>query len=373
MNASRRGQIHGGVGRAVDVSRRQWLMASAAALVGCRRAPSLRVLVSSPRLEALPFWVALGARLFASEGVDVELVLAEEDGAAVPGLMAGRADLAVVRPAAGVELLARSFPFLYVANLLARDPACLLLHYARMPGVLPSSLRDRLALLQGLTLGVAIHDERRLEALFDEGGHRMRELVKIRRLGPNGHNVALASKRVDALYARSPHLEKSLLYSRAVLLVAPPRGEVEALDHLMAQTVLAHPDTARHRGRSLGAFVRALQRAADLCRQEQERAIAAWLEVQPDRNPTELAPAFELYSAALPEDLRPTPEAILRAAELYSAAAPMPDQDRVSQHTDPRFALAASAPERHTRRLAPPLAVVTAGAALGWWSRRKAE
>jgi len=351
-------------------TRRQW-MVGLAALASCRGARRMRVLVVDEGLASMPFWVALGTRGFADQALDIELLWAESAGAAVRGLLAARAELAMAPPSVGVELMARDFPFRYVANLLHREPACLIAHYASVTEPIPTALRERLERLRGLRLGVAVEDEGRLEVLFHEGGLDLREVVTLHRLSRDHHSVALAAKRVDALFTRSPQLEKSLLYSRAVLVVAPPRGEVDGLADLQVASALAHPEATERRGSSVGAFLRALQAGANVCRNDPERAVAALLEVMPGRNPTELGPAVELYAAAIPSDLEPTAEAVARTAALYPAAAPIPEPSEVQAHVDPRFARAAAVPRPHHDRLLPPLVAMTAAGALGAWRGRR--
>lgn len=349
-------------------------MIGLAAMASCRGTQRLRVLVVDDGLRAMAFWVALGARGFAREGLDIDLVWADDAGAVVQGLLAARADVAIAPPSVGVELMARGLPFRYVANLLHREPACLIAHYASVAEPLPPTLRERLERLRGLRLGVAVEDEPRLAAVFREGGLDLREVTTVRRLTRDHHSVALAARRVDALFSSSPQLEKSLLYSRALLIAAPPRGEVEALSDLQVEAVLAHPEATERRGASLGAFMRALQAGAELCRRDPDGAVAALLEVMPDRNPTELGPAVALYTDALPPHLEPSARAIVRTAALYPAAAPIPEPSDVRKFVDPRFARSAAMPRTNHDRLLPPLvAMATAGAFGAWWGRRRGQ
>lgn len=336
-----------------------------AALLGAAWALSARpsgaterlvVLVPEPEnLQFLVFWTALGAGLFAAEGLDVVPESPDAPRDAIARVREGRADVAVLPPPMCLELAAVGSPILLVANLLANDPINLVVkrRVAEARGLSTSlPLAERLTRTKGLRVGVAPNPPVRLRALYASVGldaDRDLDIVIVR--GPD-QNDALASGGVDALYAHTPYLEHALVVQNAVLVVNQSGGEVPALAGRQIHTLVVTQSFARAREATTVSLVRAIARAASLIRADGARTVSALRHVFPAIEERKLATLVDLYRPAVPTTPHVSVEGLRRAAELFPASRAPPRLAGIDLTTvvDNRFASAALAEPRTTAK-----------------------
>ncbi len=127
--------------------------------VAAKDAEKLRVIVpEADNLQFMSFWVAKGAGYFAEQGIEPELVVPDRPPGAMPMVLDGEADCAVLPPPMYLELIAERFSWVLVANLLENDAINLVVRrsVARDRHLDPAApLKERLAGLAGLRLGIA--------------------------------------------------------------------------------------------------------------------------------------------------------------------------------------------------------------------------
>jgi ABC-type nitrate/sulfonate/bicarbonate transport system substrate-binding protein len=155
--------------------------------------------------------------------------------------------------------------------------------------------------LAGMKIGVAPHLPGRLRALLaTEGLDADKDIEQTVLLGKL-QNPAFHDKKVDALFAHTPYLEKAIVEDDAVVLIDPARGEVKGLAtrlvHAFAFTRAAH-DTRRP---AVMAAVRAIAAAQKSIHASPESAVDALAREHPSRSRKELEALVRIYEPAIPE------------------------------------------------------------------------
>src|SRR5262245_46784196 len=218
-------------------------------------------------IQYLTLWVAVGADYFRSEGLDVEVVVADAPNQAGRLLLDKQADIALLQPPIFLGLMGQEQPIVLFANLLANDPINLVVRpdvATRLHLDPQAPLVDRLKALRGVRIGVANEPPRRLRVLFAAAGMDADHDIDMRIIPAEGQINAFAIGVVDALYTHTPYLEDAIVAHGGVLLVNQSAGEVTPLSggqiHSLATTrefADAHPGV-------LAAVTRAIARAERL-------------------------------------------------------------------------------------------------------------
>jgi len=303
------------------------------ALLLCARSASanekVRVLVPDrDNLQYMSFWVAKGAGYFGEEGIDIDLVVASAPQQTTNLFTNGEADAAVLPPPMYVNLIAAKAPVVLLANLLANDPIELIVRRSVMEErkLSPSQpLKQKLAGLNGLRLGVAPHPPSRLRALFASQGLDADKEVKLVILHGKEQNAAFHENEVDALYAHTPYLERAILNDDAVVLVDQCRGEAPELAHRQIHAfAMQRRYLEEHRPLALAA-IRAIDRAERLIHASQEAAVNAIAKEYPNRPRKEIETIVRLYEPAIPTSTEMKALEIPKALELFPANMPKPD------------------------------------------------
>jgi ABC-type nitrate/sulfonate/bicarbonate transport system substrate-binding protein len=357
-----------------------WLIAASAGAE-----TRVRIVVpSTDNLQYLAFWVARGAGLFAEEGITTELVVPGSHSESVELMHEGRGDAAVLPPPLYLEAIGARVPLVLVANLLANDPINLVVRpeIAAARGLSRDQpLAERLRRLRGLRVGVAPHPRTRLRALFASVGFDAARDVQMVVLRGRDQNAAFSERRVDALFAHTPYLERALVADGAKLIVHLSGGEVPALAGRQIHTLAVARRLAEERPEVVLSLVRALARALRLVHRDRPAALRALLREFPSRDRRQLEAVLALYEPALPETPLVSTYGLLRAAELFPEGRVAPDLRDIAlaEFVNPRFA------EKAIEDLASPgrwfyaaLATVLGtallwGAAMWWRTRRMKE
>jgi ABC-type nitrate/sulfonate/bicarbonate transport system substrate-binding protein len=286
---------------------------------------TVRVLVPDrDNLQYMAFWVARSGGFFANEGIEVELVSPPGPQQTSAFFSKREAEIAVLPPPVYLSLIAEKEPVVLVANLLRNDPIDLVVrrevmearHLSRdMP------LKDRLIGLRGIKLGVAPHPPARLRALYaSQGLDADKDLVI---LHGKEQNAAFTEKRVDALYAHTPFLERAIVHDDAVVLVEQTVGEALANRQIHA---LCTTSALLERRRDLGsALVRAIANAEASIHASQAKTVDTLAQAFPKRDRKELETIVRLYEPAIPTTPEVSADAIPPALALFPAGMPKPD------------------------------------------------
>jgi ABC-type nitrate/sulfonate/bicarbonate transport system substrate-binding protein len=273
--------------------------------------------------QYLLFWEALGADLFAREHVRVRVVVAERPRQAPTLLLDDANACAILPPPLYYELIARRAPVVLVANLFAGEPANLVVRagLARTWQLSAgASLGERMAKLRGRRIGVAGGPRPRLEQLLYAADMTGAD-VHLQTVPGEEQNAALASGEVDAIFAHTPYLERSLVTGDGVLWVDVSRGEVPRLRNLLVHALLCGKPALRERRADIRAVLRALAQARELLRGDAQAATAALAAGLGEPVTPELARLVDLYRPALPSDLSPRTEELTASIPLFPALA----------------------------------------------------
>lgn len=274
--------------------------------------------VPEGHLQFLSFWLAQGGGYFADEGLDVQVQM---DKAAPEVLLRDRADVAVLPPPMYVNQIANREPVLLFANLLRHDPINLVVRpeVAKARGLSADApLAERLQGLRGLEIGVAPGPPNRLRTLFASVGMDADVDVEMVIVEGNEQNEAFGSGRVDALYAHTPYLETALVEQGGVLLVNQSAGEVPQLASRQMHTMATTRRVAEEKPEVIAAMTRAIGRAQQLARTDQNAATEALLRSDmPGLERPLVKRLVSIYAAAVPPDPAVTAEGVRQAAEQF--------------------------------------------------------
>jgi NitT/TauT family transport system substrate-binding protein len=294
---------------------------------------TVRVLVpDSDNLQYVAFWVARGAGYFEEEGVTVDLLVPDVPAQAIAWVIAGEAPVAVLPPPVYLQLVADRFPVQLVANLLQNDPIDLIVRRSvfeqrHMSATAP--LRERLASLKGLRVGVAPGPPARLRALFTSVGLDADRDVQIVIRKGQDQNEAFAGDQCDALYAHTPYLERALDDQDAVMLVNQSAGEVPSLAMRQIHALVVRDDFLGAHQPAVAAMVRAIARAEVLVHTDLAATEDAVMRAIPSMDRRHLHTLLGLYQAAVPALPRVTVEGLAPALALFPANRTAPSLEGV--------------------------------------------
>jgi NitT/TauT family transport system substrate-binding protein len=293
-----------------------------------RAAVPVRVILPDPdNLQLMAFWVARGAGLFEREGLAVTLSVPPSPGGVLQRFLQGDAPAAVLPAPAYLDLIAQRAPIRLVANLLRHEPANLVVRSSALGarGIsLARPLAERLRALRGLKVGVAPGPVGRLRALFASAGLVADEVVQIVGVAGPEQNDALASGRVDALFAHTPYLEEALARGDGALVVHASAGDIPALSFRQIHALAVDRAWADRHDREVGALVRSLAAAELLVHRDQAAAVDAVLRALPAKKRDRVERIVALYQPAVPDRPSVTAEGIRSALALFPTSRPAP-------------------------------------------------
>ena len=310
----------------------------------------LSIIVTEPdNLQDLPLFVALGAGYFRDAGLDVTLTPAPTPGEVAGMLHPAEDQVAVLPPPIYLQLIADKFPLVIVGNLLQNDPIDVIVSdaVAKARKLSPSGpLVERLRALAGLRIGVAPGPIGRLRALYKSQGLDADKLLKIVTLMGPEQNEALASGKVDALYAHTPFLERALVEQQAVLVVNQSAGEVPVLAARMIHAVVATRGFATHHAAELRRVVAAIARAEELVHKDRAAATRAVRAALPERPARLVERIVALYQPAVPETPAVSVAGLRTALAFFPSSKRPPDLSGVdlAAFVDDRFVHPAKSP-----------------------------
>jgi ABC-type nitrate/sulfonate/bicarbonate transport system substrate-binding protein len=343
---------------------------------------SVRIVVPKRgNLQFLSFWVAIGARLFESEGIAPDLVI--PDTSAGAPLLVGKdgADVAVLPPPQYLQMIATGEPLVLVANLLQNDPINLVVRRTifeerKMSASAP--LVDRLKSIHGLKVGVAYGPPTRLRALFASQGLDADREIEIVNFHGREQNEAFEGGKVDVLYAHTPYVERALLDQDAVLLVNQSAGDVHELADRQIHALIVTKRFLSESPDLVLAMTRAIYRAQKMIHANRAATVDAVLAALPTMDRRQVELIVGIYEPAIPANPLVSTGKIQTALDLFPASKKTPDLSGVDlrAHVEPRFAMQViaeeAAPPQRSRRW--PYLIAAAVIAVGlvaWLARAR--
>jgi iron complex outermembrane recepter protein len=295
-------------------------------------------------IQYLTLWVAVGADYFRSEGLDVELVVADAPNQAGRLLLDKHADIALLQPPIFLGLMGQQQPIVLFANLLANDPINLVVRpdvATRLHLDPHAPLADRLKALRGLRIGVANEPPRRLRVLFAAAGMDADHDIDMRIIPAEGQITAFTVGAVDALYTHTPYLEDAIVAHGAVLLINQSAGEVAPLGGGQIHSLATTREFADVHPEVVAAVTRAIARAERLLHSDPEASAQALVNAGiPQPTQQHISTIVSIYRMAVPETPRVSVAAVERDALLYPSRPAPPDFTKVkaSDFLMPEFA-----------------------------------
>ena len=255
------------------------------------------ILPEAKNLQNLSYWVAVGAGHFHDEGIDVIVDVAETPGEVGKLLARDDAQVAVLPPPIYIDLISERKPWRLVANLLKNDPINVIVRRATV-----------------------------------EARHlRLKDFDVVVMTG-HEQNDALASGRVDALFAHTPFLERALLDQDMVMVVNQSAGEVPEVAFTQIHVLAVKADFAANKPELVRALYRAIARAEKLIHTDPAAATAAICKALPELPRRNVEALVRLYQPAVPATPEVSVAGIEAALKLYPATKVPPDLHGIDLH-----------------------------------------
>ncbi|MDR7588748.1 MAG: ABC transporter substrate-binding protein [Armatimonadota bacterium] len=262
-----------------------------------------------------PVYIAEAAGYMAQEGIDLELIEVESGALGIAALVSGQVQFFDADPFQAVQLRRQGRQILFIYNLTRRVTLDLVMHpeVARQRGVSRSSpLAQRFAALRGLRLGItrpgAATDVYMRYYLRRAGADPDRDAQLIAVGGGASLLAALRTRRIDAFHLSAPTPQLAERDGFGVMIIKSSAGDVPELDNFLYTGISVHNVYANQNGDVLRRWVRAVNRANALMRQDPAAAITHLRKYFPRTDPDVLALALRDITPALSPDGRMTEE-----------------------------------------------------------------
>jgi ABC-type nitrate/sulfonate/bicarbonate transport system substrate-binding protein len=236
-----------------------------------------------------------------------------------------------------------------VANLLRNDPMNIVVRRSLVASrkiPLGGTVAERLRALRGVRIAVPPGPASRFRALVAAAGLDAARDFQIVTVTGDEENEALASGRVDALFAHTPFLERALVDQDAVVVVNQSAGELPRVAFRQIHALVVSADFAAKKPALVGALCRAIARAERLIHSDRHAAVEAVLRALPQQSRRHLEALLPIYEPAVPATPEVSAEALLPALALYPATKLPPRLDGIDLR---RYVLPAFAHDAATR------------------------
>ena len=256
-----------------------------------------------------PVYIAEAAGYMAEQGIDLELTEVDSGALGIAALIAGEVQFFDADPFQAVQLQAQGKHILFIYNLTKRVTLDMVMHpeVARAKNVSRSTPIDqRFAALRGLKLGVtrpgAATDVYMRYYLKRAGMNPDRDVQLVAIGGGGSLLAALRTRQIDAFHlsAPTPYLAQRDGFGEVV--VKSSAGDVPELDNFLYTGISVHKDYADKNGDVLRRWIKAVNRANTLMRQDQAAAVTHLRKHFPRMEPAVLALALREIIPALSED-----------------------------------------------------------------------
>ncbi|HLH25707.1 MAG TPA: ABC transporter substrate-binding protein [Chloroflexota bacterium] len=296
--------------------------------------PSAAVAASAPikirfsqpldALSLISMYVARGNGYFTDEGLDVDVVTFSGGGPDVQALIAGDVEFDATAATFLISAYQEGTPLLGVASILNRAIVNAVMHkdVAQARGITAASpLRDKLAALRGLTLGVSRPGSLTFQIATywaQKAGLTPGTDVNILAVGGGAGMIAsLEQRNVDVIINSPPEPDEAVRQGIGVMLISNAAGDDPDLADFLQQVVLTRPDYARDHPDIVRRVVRALVRANRWVTEHSAEEAAAILQPFFSQMPADtLLDSTRSVRAAVPADGRMTERGVVVNYEL---------------------------------------------------------
>jgi ABC-type nitrate/sulfonate/bicarbonate transport system substrate-binding protein len=312
-------------------------------------AVQLHVIVpDAHNLQDLSFWVAEGAGYFHDEGVDLTLDVPATPGETVELLARADAQVAVLPPPLYLDQIAAQTSWRLVANLMRNDPMNIVVRRSvvaarKIP--LTGPVAERLRALRGVKIAVPPGPASRFRALVAAAGLDAAKDFQVVTMMGDEENEALASGRVDALFAHTPFLERALVDQDAVMVVNQSAGELPRVAFRQIHALVVRAEFAAQNPKLVSALCRAIARAERLIHSDARASADAVMRALPQSSRKHVEAIVGIYAPAVPATPEVSADALLPALALYPATKRPPSLAGIdlARYVLPRFAREAQA------------------------------
>jgi NitT/TauT family transport system substrate-binding protein len=281
----------------------------------------LKIKLSQP-LDALSLasvYVARGNGYFTDDAIDLEVVTFSGGGPDVQALIAGDVEFNATAATFLISAYQEGTPLLGVVSILNRAIINAVMHkeVAQARGITSTtSLRDKLAALRGLTIGVS----RPGSLTFQMGTYFIQQAgltpgsdASVLAVGGGtGMLASLEQRKVDVIMNSPPEPEEAIRQGFGVMYINNAAGEDPSLADFLQQVVLVRPDYARDNPEMVRRMVRVMVRANRWINEHSAEEFAAVLQPFFGQMPAEtLLDSARSVRSAVPADGRMTEEGIV--------------------------------------------------------------
>ncbi|HZR97519.1 MAG TPA: ABC transporter substrate-binding protein [Chloroflexota bacterium] len=305
--------------------------AAAPAAPAATSAPApVKIRFSQPldALSLISMYVARSNGYFTDEGIDLEVVTFSGGGPDVQALIAGDVQFDATAATFLISAYQEGTPLIGVASILNRAIVNAVMHkdVAQARGITPSTpLRDKLAALRGLTLGVSRPGSLTFQIATywsQKAGLTPGTDVNILAVGGGSAMIAsLEQRNVDVIINSPPEPDEAVRQGIGVMLISNAAGDDPDLADFLQQVVLARPDYVRDNPDIVRRVVRALVRANRWITEHPAEEAAALLQPYFSQMPAEtLLESTRSVRAAVPADGRMTERGLEVNYELMELA-----------------------------------------------------
>jgi len=256
-----------------------------------------------------PVYIAEAAGYMAEQGIDLELNEVDSGALGIAALVAGEVQFFDADPFQAVQLQAQGKQILFIYNLTKRVTLDMVMHpeVARAKNVNRGTpIAQRFAALRGLKLGVtrpgAATDVYMRYYLKRAGMDPDRDVSLVAIGGGGSLLAALRTRQIDAFHlsAPTPYLAQRDGFGEVV--VKSSAGDVPELDNFLYTGISVHKDYADKNPDVLRRWIKAVNQANTLMRQDQAAAVTHLRKHFPRMDPAVLTLALREIIPALSED-----------------------------------------------------------------------
>ena len=249
-------------------------------------AAPIQVRLSQP-LDALSFasvYVARHLDLFAEEGLEVEIITAQGGGPDTQALLAGEVQFNMTAVSQLISAHQEGAPIIGVVSILSRVVVNGVMHkdVAQAKGIGTNTpLRDKLAALRGLTVGVTRQGSLTYQiatyATRKAGLTPNEDTVLLAVGGGTAMIASLEQRKVDVIFNSPPEPQEAIREGFGVMLMDNTAGEDPDLGDFLQQVLLVRTDYARDNPETVHKMVRAFVRANRWVNERSAEELAALL------------------------------------------------------------------------------------------------
>jgi ABC-type nitrate/sulfonate/bicarbonate transport system substrate-binding protein len=243
-----------------------------------------------------------------------------------------------------LSLLAKEAELTAFANLLSNDPINLVVNQNLIKdtdGLHSLSLKEKLLLLKGKTIGVASGPVSRLNKLFEVANIKADSLFQIKIISGKQQNQAFAKGQVDALYAHTPYLEKAITENNALILINQSAGEVPEMANRHIHLMVAQKNFIKNNPETISKICKAIYKAQMLIHSDKQAAVNAIRKSEIRlQAPNALEILFDIYEPAVPQNPEVFGEILTKELDLFPTSRETPQLDSlaIAKSVDNTFA-----------------------------------